>query len=120
MAISSLRGDSPDGRVGDERLAAPVAVLTRRADEVASWYGALADGFVGSGGELPSIDASDDSFLDVVLPAVDSCGEPERASRAEKLLWSGQYLGDVNKQRSDLLEPAAQVRAARARPWWRR
>ncbi len=49
-----------------------------------------------------------------------ACGNPDRAARAERLLWSGQYLGDVNRQRAELLEPAAQVRAARARPWWRR
>ena len=91
-------------------------MLTRRTDEVASWYGALADGFVGSGAELPAVDPSDDSFLDVVLPAVDSCGDPDRAARAEQLLWSGQYLGDVTKQRADLLEPAAQVRAAQGQP----
>ncbi|HZZ96810.1 MAG TPA: FUSC family protein [Jatrophihabitantaceae bacterium] len=120
MAISSLRPDAPDGRAGDGLLAAPVAVLSRRTDEVASWYGALADGFVGSAGELPAVDSSDDSFLDVVLPAVDSCGDPGRAARAERLLWSGQYLGDVNRLRGELLEPAAQVRAAQARPWWRR
>ena len=120
MAISTLRRQQPDGPTDDDLLAAPVAVLTRRTDEVAQWYGALADGFVGATGELPPVDSSDDSFLDVVLPAVDSCGDQDRATRAERLLWSGQYLGDVNKQRGELLEPARQVRAAQSNPWWRR
>ena len=52
----------------------------------------------------------------MVLPAVDSCGDPDRAARAEQLLWSGQYLGDVDQLRADLVEPAAQVGAARSAP----
>jgi uncharacterized membrane protein YccC len=117
MAISSLRnGAAPD----DERLAEPVAVLTRRTDEVTSWYSTLADGFDSSHPAVLPVVSSDDSFLDVVLPAVEQCGDPDRAARAEQLLWSGQYLGDVNTLRADLIEPAAQVGAARARSWWRR
>jgi uncharacterized membrane protein YccC len=120
MAIANLQREAPDGRVGADQLDAPVAVLTRRTDEVASWYTALADEFAGADGALPTVTSSDDSFLDVVLPAVNSCGDADRAARAEQLLWSGQYLGDVNKQRAELLEPAAQVREAQTRPWWRR
>jgi uncharacterized membrane protein YccC len=121
MAISSLR--NRDGRAtpaDDEQLAEPVAVLTRRTEEVTSWYSALADGFDSSGATVPSVVGSDDSFLDVVLPAVNGCGDADRATRAEQLLWSGQYLGDVNNLRADLVEPAAQVSAARARSWWHR
>jgi hypothetical protein len=63
----------------------------------------------------PDTAATDsESFLDVVLPAVDSCGDPEGAARAERVLWSGQYLGDVDRFRLELLAPAEQVRAARA------
>jgi hypothetical protein len=62
----------------------------------------------------------DESFLEVVLPEVERCGDRDRAVRAEQLLWSGQYLGDVNRQRAELLEPAEQVWAAQTRPWWRR
>jgi hypothetical protein len=128
MAISRLRKDAPDGSVvppGDERLRQPAAVLHDRARLVGGWYTALADDFTANGSvadALPDIDAptSVDSFLDVVLPAIDGCGDPDRASRAEQLLWSGQYLGDVDRLRIDLREPADQVRAARARPWWGR
>lgn len=137
MAITDLRHDAPerpdapdghtgtpDGESDEAPLAQPIAVLTRRTDEVASWYTQLADGFDGrnggASGQLPSTDPSDDSFLEVVLPAVDACGDPDRATRAELLLWSGQYVGDVNRQRAELLEPAAQVQGARARSWWLR
>jgi hypothetical protein len=86
---------------------------------VTGWYAELADGFVRRGAPLPSADgATAESFLDVVLPALDGCGDPDRVVRAEQLLWSGQYLGDVDQVRADLLEPAAQVDAARARKWW--
>ncbi len=128
MAISSLQHDAPDGSVvppGDDRLDRPAAVLHDRARAVGNWYEALADEFSGDGATidgaaLPDVTAaaSADSFLDVVLPAIDSCGDPDRAVRAEQLLWSGQYLGDVDRLRVDLCEPAGQVRAARARPWW--
>lgn len=124
-AIARLQDSAPQGIVvapDDDRLDQPAAVLTRRADEVTGWYSALADRFGNRGGDLPVLNgtASGDSFLDVVLPAVDSCGDPDRALRAEQLLWSGQYLGDVDQLRADLLEPAGQVGAAQSRSWWRR
>jgi hypothetical protein len=58
------------------------------------------------------------SFLDVVLPAVDHCADGTCAAQAERLLWSGQYVGDLDQLRADLVEPARQVAAAEARPWW--
>jgi hypothetical protein len=61
---------------------------------------------------------STESFLDVVLPAVQSSGDTEQAERAERLLWSGQYLGDVDQLRADLVDPAEQIGAARAHKWW--
>lgn len=123
-AIAALRHEAPDGTVvpdGDDRLNAPVAVLNRRADSLSSWYAKLADGFVDRHGPpLPELDGDEQSFLEVVLPAIEKCGDRDRAARAERLLWSGQYLGDVNRQRAELLEPARQVRAAQTNPWWRR
>jgi uncharacterized membrane protein YccC len=98
----------------------PAAVLNRRAEEVTCWYTALADGFTGRPGELPTLTPPTDSFLDVVLPALNGCGESDRAARAETLLWSGQYLGDVDRLRTDLVGPAEMVNAARAMAWWRR
>jgi hypothetical protein len=124
-AINLLHVAAPDGVVapeGDEALAAPVTLLHRRADQVTEWYSALADAVGGRGASVPPTDSplSDESFLDVVLPAVHSCGDPDRAVRAEQLLWSGQYLGDVDRLRPELVEPAAQVGVARASTWWRR
>lgn len=123
-AIAALRREAPDGTVvpdGDDRLNAPVAVLSRRADAIGSWYANLADGFLDRHcPPLPELDGDEQSFLEVVLPAIEKCGDRDRAARAERLLWSGQYLGDVNRQRAELLEPARQVRAAQTNPWWRR
>jgi uncharacterized membrane protein YccC len=124
-AIASLQNGTPGGSAGtraDDRLDEPIEVLSRRAADVTGWYVALADGFVSGAAGLPPLDdaAAQASFLDVVLPAVDRFGDPDGAARAEQLLWSGQYLGDVDRLRADLLEPAAQVGAARARAWWSR
>jgi MFS family permease len=117
-AIARLQDGAPDA--AGPGLDAPVEVLARRAQHVIGWYTELADGFARSGVPLPSADGatSGESFLDVVLPALDGCRDADRATRAEQLLWSGQYLGDVDQLRADLLEPAAQVDAARARKWW--
>lgn len=124
VAINRLHAHSPDGVMvpaGDEGLAQPVALLQRRADHVSEWYDELADTVSGRSDQLPVLDGtpSTESFLDVVLPAVRSCGDTEQAERAERLLWSGQYLGDVDQLRADLVDPAGQVGAARAHKWWR-
>ena len=121
-AIARLQEQAPDGRVAttDPGLAAPLALLDRRAEQVTLWYSQLAGAFTRAAAALPSApDGADESFLDVVLPAVHSCGDQERAARAEQVLWSGQYLGDVDRLRRDLLEPGRQVSEARALPWWR-
>jgi uncharacterized membrane protein YccC len=121
-AIKRLPLDTPAGRLvgsGDESLDVPVDVLVRRMRDVAGWYEMLAEAFARPGSPLPQDGSSPgESFLDVVLPAIDRCGDPERAAHAEQLLWSGQYVGDVDQLRHDLLTPAAQVAAARAGPWW--
>jgi uncharacterized membrane protein YccC len=118
MAVAELAGAGSAAE-----LAEPGGVLNRRANQVASWYADLADAFAGRAGDR-AVSApdppADESFLDVVLPRITGCGEPEVALAAERLLWSGQYLGDVDQLRSDLVAPAAKVRAARARAWWRR
>ena len=102
----------------------PPPFLDRRGRAVTDWYGALARTFEGPGAAAhsPSLDPTPDgtSFLEIVLPAVERCGDPDRAQRAERLLWAGQYVGDVDRLRQDLLEPATQIAAARARAWWRR
>ena len=82
---------------------------------------ALADGLERPAAVVPGADgAAPPLLLDAVLPAVAGCGDRDRAARAEQLLWSGQYLGDVDRLRGELTEPAAQVAAARSAPWWRR
>jgi uncharacterized membrane protein YccC len=108
----------------DPRLAEPGDVLLRRGEHVVGWYRALADSFAGRRAGFPPPDPEPGpaagSFLDVVLPAVDRCGGSGPAAQAERLLWTGQYLGDVDQLRADLLEPAGQVAESRARTWWRR
>ena len=85
------------------------------------WYAELADVISARAATLPPLDGATNgaSFLDVVLAAVHGCGDPDRARRAEPLLWSGQYLGDVDRLRADLATPAALVGSARRRGWWR-
>jgi hypothetical protein len=118
VAVSRLQEAAPQSQ--DERLAASIDVLADRADQVTGWYADLAAGLSGRDAPLPAVDTvATESFLDVVLPAVDRCGDTDRAARAEILLWSGQYLGDVDQLRRDLITPAAEVRAARTLPWWR-
>ena len=124
VAINQLHQQAPHGVVvpaGDKELTEPATLLQRRADDVSEWYAELADVISGRAGTLPPLDAARNgaSFLDVVLPAVHGCGDPDRARRAEQLLWSGQYLGDVDRLRADLATPAALVSTARGRSWWR-
>jgi uncharacterized membrane protein YccC len=121
-AIGQLQHDAPRGTAADEGLQAPVAVLDRRAGLIVDWYAALADSFARRQRPLPSDRelATDGSFLDVVLPGVHGCGSPDRATRAEQLLWCGQYLGDVDRLRADLIGPARQVSRVRAASWWQR
>lgn len=124
-AINELHQRAPQGVVvpsDDDELAAPAALLQRRADDVGEWYAELAETVAGRIPSPPDPDgrATGESFLDSVLPAVHGCGDPDRAARAEQLLWSGQYLGDVDQLRAELMEPAALIGAARTRPWWRR
>ncbi len=123
-AIKRLQLDHSDGlplAAVQGVLDQPASVLARRAEDVAHWYQGLAAAFSHPGNPLPSDGHTPgaDSFLDVVLPVVDACDDGQRA-QAERLLWSGQYLGDVDQLRRDLLEPAAQVTAVQAHPWWRR
>jgi hypothetical protein len=124
-AIARLGEAAPDGRTvpeGDVPLNDPADVLVRRGEHVTDWYARLADGFARRDAPFPSVEdlGRAESFLDVVLPVVEGCGDSDRAARAEQLLWSGQYLGDVDQLRPHLLEPAAQVSTARSRPWWQR
>jgi uncharacterized membrane protein YccC len=121
-AIKRLQLDEPDGlppATVEGVLDRPAQVLAGRADDVANWYTTLAAAFARPANPLPGDGHSGgtDSFLDVVLPVVGACDDGQR-TQAERLLWSGQYLGDVDRLRTDLLEPARQVTAARRRPWW--
>jgi hypothetical protein len=120
-AIVGLDGSGRTRR-RDADLEPVIGVLERRAEQVRSWYEQLAAALDRRPGPLPA--AADgggaEPFLEVVLPAIERCGDGDRATYAETLLWSAQYVGDVDRQRRDLLEPASQVAAARARPWWSR
>ncbi|HKD97268.1 MAG TPA: FUSC family protein [Micromonosporaceae bacterium] len=103
-------------------LDGPVSVLRKRTDDVADWYRTLGDSLSRTGVDLPEVTPvpAGDSFLDAVVPAVDRCGDPDRAEQAERLLWSGQYIGDINRLRAELLTPTDQVHRTLLRPWWRR
>jgi uncharacterized membrane protein YccC len=119
-AVSRLRLENPDG--GRDDLAEPIGLLVDQTATVTSWYHELGDAMAGQVEALPAVEAtsSEASFLDVILPAVDRCGDPDRAVQAERLLWSGQYVGDVGVLRQDLVEPAGRIKSTRARPWWAR
>ena len=101
----------------DQQLATPADLLVGQTERVASWYGSLGEVLAGrsdfaAGGR--AVDAGDDSFLDVILPAVNG-GDSARAEQAERLLWSGQYVGDLNRMRAELVDPAGAVRMTRAK-----
>jgi uncharacterized membrane protein YccC len=121
-AVSRLLASypAPEPLIDDAYLERPVGVLRGRSDDLTSWYVHLGDVLSGTSATVPSLNTSrsDVSFLDVVLPAVDKCGDEDRAVRAERLLWAGQYVGDVGAARSDLIRPAGLVRESRVKPWW--
>jgi hypothetical protein len=119
MAVANLRSDTLTNDRDD--LSDPIDRLVDRTHSVTGWYHALGDAMIGRNDALPPIDATpaDESFLDVILPAVDRCGDPSRAEQAERLLWSGQYVGDVSRLRPDLIGPAELIRSAQSRSWWR-
>ncbi len=102
----------------DDALRATVGVLDRSTAEVADWYRSLAEVFATGSTCLPVVAGPSESFLDVVLPAVHRCGDSDRAARAERLLWAGQYVGDISRLRANLVAPAEQVRDARTTKWW--
>ncbi|HEY2983076.1 MAG TPA: FUSC family protein [Jatrophihabitantaceae bacterium] len=105
-------------------LDAPARLLANRADDVTGWYQTLAGVLSGDATDVPPVGSpvrtggDDESFLDVLIPSVRGCGDAQRARDAQRLLWSAQYLGDVNLLRGELVEPAAEVRTARRRPLW--
>ncbi len=107
-------------------LDAPARLLASRADDVTGWYQTLASVLSGVAADVPPVGPpvrtgdDDESFLDVLIPSVRGCGDAQRARDAQRLLWSAQYLGDVNLLRGELVEPAAEVRTARRRPLWAR
>jgi uncharacterized membrane protein YccC len=105
-----------------EALDEPVDLLVRQTDQVTDWYRTLGDIMAGGHSNVPAVEvsAAKASFLDVILPAIDGCGDPTRADLAERLLWSGQYVGDVNRMRLDLVEPAGHVREIGKRAVWLR
>jgi hypothetical protein len=121
-AIKRLHADASDDHAVHDGLRRPGELLAERTHQVADWYTALARSFATPGARIPPSDGvhTAPSFLEVVLPAVDGGRDAAAATHAEQLLWSGQYVGDLDQLRPYLLEPAAQVAKARARPWWQR
>jgi uncharacterized membrane protein YccC len=121
-AVTGLGITYPDTEpdVPDPILDGPIAVLRDRTGQVTSWFGGLADVLDGAHDTAPPVEAepSEPSFLEIVLPAVDQCGDPDRAARAERLLWSGQYVGDVSQVRTSLIAPANEIGVRRGMPWW--
>ena len=92
------------GRAPDPAgLADPAGVLHSEVDAIREWFNQLSGLFVGDQQPVPVIEPASTSFLDVVLPAVDKCGDADRAAGAERLLWAGQYVGDVDRVRAELV-----------------
>ncbi len=122
LAGAAVHGLAMKGQAG-AGLDGPVDLLRHRAREVTSWYRDLGNALTNEGIEVPmwsSARVPQASFVDVVIPAVDKGRDAQRATRAERLLWAGQYIGDINRLRGDLVDPAHQVRTVLDRPWWRR
>ncbi|HEY1486486.1 MAG TPA: FUSC family protein [Micromonosporaceae bacterium] len=119
-AIAQLKVVNPDGNPAE--LGEPVSLLVDQTGRITDWYFTLGDILGGTEGELPAVETTtaNASFLDVVLPAIDGCGDPGRAMQAERLLWSGQYVGDVNRLRIELVKPTMKIRDARRRAAWLR
>ena len=121
-AVTGLGITYPDTEpdVPDPILDRPITVLRDRTGQITTWFGGLADVLAGARNTAPPVETepSEASFLDIVLPAVDRCGDPDRAARAERLLWSGQYVGDVSQVRSGLVAPANEIGMRRKIPWW--
>jgi uncharacterized membrane protein YccC len=121
-AVIGLGVTYPDTvpEVADPVLDGPIAALRNRTNEITAWYAELADVLDGVRDSAPPVtnDSRNESFLDIVLPAVDRCGDPDRAARAERLLWSGQYVGDVSAVRPGLIAPANAIGVRRKIPWW--
>jgi uncharacterized membrane protein YccC len=121
-AIKHLHTNAADDHTVHDDLQPPGQLLVARTHQVAVWYDALGHSLADRRAPVPTAESTrpPGSFLEVVLPAVDYRPDPESATHAEQLLWSGQYLGDVDQLRPYLVEPAQQVATARNRPWWRR
>jgi uncharacterized membrane protein YccC len=105
-----------------DRLRAPTDLFNRRADEIGGWYLQLGELLAGTADTLPepAPPPPDESFLDVLLPSVHGCQDPRQAWAAERLLWAGQYVGDVGRLRGGLNGPANEIRTVRRRPWFLR
>ena len=119
-AIKRLHVGATDDHAVHDDLRGPGELLAGRAGHISDWYVALGRAFVDGRDGLPAPAAAGGaSFLELILPEVRRCPDPDAAPHAEQLLWAGQYVGDLDQLRGYLVEPAAKVRAARARPWWR-
>jgi hypothetical protein len=119
--VKRLHLGASDDHSAHDDLREPGEVLAERTHQVTDWYAALGRVFTDPRLPLPPVDglAGGPSFLDVVRPRLDGRCDPGTATHAEQLLWSGQYVGDVDQLRPNLVEPAGLVAAARTRPWWR-
>jgi uncharacterized membrane protein YccC len=119
-AAAVLRLDGTGAQLPDPALDPVTGVLERRTEQVTQWYQRLAAALDRPSGELPPPGAApnDERLLEVVLPTIGGCGDTDRAARAERLLWTGQYVGDVDRLRDALVAPAAEVAAAGARRLW--
>jgi uncharacterized membrane protein YccC len=119
VAVLGLDGAAaPPGR--DPALDGVTGVLERRTEIVRQWYDGLAAALDRPQTRLPEPDKppTQERFLDAVLPTIGGCGDAVRAARVERLLWTGQYVGDVDRLRMTLVAPAGEVAAARARRVW--
>jgi hypothetical protein len=120
LSVNAMGGARPTGTRPSAELQPVADVLDRRAHQVTSWYATLADAFAAGRQALPepALRPNGDSFVQVVLPVLDRSGDEARAEQVERMLWTAQYVGDIDRLRTDLLGPAAQVVDARTVPWW--
>lgn len=127
-AVVSLRstdeGGSSAGQNGSARgLADARHVLSAQVDTVTAWYEQLADAVQrhdGGDGRFPAPARSEsEQRILAALPRPAGADARVTAVRAQGLLWTGEYLDDLQDFQERLVEPLGQLLSEQDTPWWR-
>lgn len=101
-------------------LEGPEHILVERCERVDVWYDDFGQCCL-LRADVPAVPqlvpTVDDAFVDGLRRSVAT--DESSLARAEQLLWTAQYLHDLERLEGKLVAPAADLRAAAARSWWR-